>query len=220
MPDALTVGKSAIKIFTGEYNLLNDYIQDFDLACTLCNVPFDSKLRALSMFQHCSDDVKRVLRQMPPRDLYEPAKIEALLRKHYGLKDVIKASKDITTLVTMKQPKGPFLHKHFMQFMALVMAIQRDDPTMDLKTMNNGKLLKAFFINTLHDHDLIRQLTRDDDGGSDWFQFEQKVLNMAQAELGKQHMQSTPPAYHNNYNNLRRGGLHQRGPVVDELAGR
>jgi hypothetical protein len=166
MPDALTVGKSAIKIFTGEYNLLNDYIQDFDLACTLCNVPFDSKLRALSMFQHCSDDVKRVLRQMPPRDLYEPAKIEALLRKHYGLKDVIKASKDITTLVTMKQPKGPFLHKHFMQFMALVMAIQHDDPTMDLKTMNNGKLLKAFFINTLHDHDLIRQLTRDDDGGS------------------------------------------------------
>ena len=195
LPGPLQFGKSGITPFNGKHNRLNPFLRDIDMLCNAHNIPKEDQLRALAIYQHCVEDVKTVLRNMSDTDLLDPIKIVNMLKQSFGVRSLIKVSKDFKDLITLIQPKGPSLHQHWVRFKTLVMSIVREEPKFNLAEMGDGKLLQVLFIMTLTNDQVHNMLTMED--YPTWLEFEQKVINLAQMESGKKAVQGYQG--HNNY---------------------
>ena len=128
LPAPLQYGKSGITPFTGKANKLNPFLQDISMLCRAHGIADTNPLMALVIFQHCAEEIKAVLRNLPDADLLDPTKIISMLKQSFGVKCLIKVANDFRKLVNLTQPKGPYLHQHWVRFKSLVMAIMRSSP--------------------------------------------------------------------------------------------
>ncbi len=92
LPPLLQFGKSGITPFTGQPNRLQPFLQDIELNCTAQDVNEDSPLLALAIFQHCTEQVKSVLRNMDKADLLQPNKVVTVLKQSFGFRSLIKVA--------------------------------------------------------------------------------------------------------------------------------
>jgi hypothetical protein len=192
---ALAVKNSGITVFDGTPNRLHVFLHEFNDVCASINYTGrdTAKMRALALKQHCSPDVRALIRTLPQEDEQDPDAIIELLKASYGINPLVMLSHQLTMLLALSQPKGPTLQAHIANFKSIAMRILREDPEVNLMKMASGKLLITLFLISMHSKQQKDMLCAIDYNG--WPQFEAAVYKLCLSEQTR--AQAPPPGFAN-----------------------